>query len=240
MKGNYPNPTLPSALQYLWVFFFFFLFHPLLTLHHLRLFIIFTTWFHLYSLFPSLLAPHNVLLPSSSQPFIPSSLTFSFICPCLDILCPLTCQYTFFLLSTVFYSPLFSHSCCFSFDFFIYTLLSRKPSTELVTKALYEWEHLYTSYFYFEVSGNCVLVIQPACVVESSHWPNWSNNLPGSKELPYLCWVKRNTGNVSCWLSLLSQMSLLYCAQIHSMTFAAWAVALPPSCLCCHSPLCSF
>lgn len=53
-----------------------------LVLHHLSPFIAFTIWFHLCSFFcTSPLLPHNVLLPSSSQPFIPSFLTLSFIIP---------------------------------------------------------------------------------------------------------------------------------------------------------------
>lgn len=158
MKGNYPNPTLPSALQYLW------LLSPLLvpptahtppsqTIHHIH---------HLIPpvlpFLPFLLVPHNVLLPSSSQPFMPSSLGSPFINPCLSISCPFTCQNTPALLFAVFYFSLFSHSCCLSFCIFIYSLCAREPLTELVTKALYEWEHLCTSYFYFEVNANCALI----------------------------------------------------------------------------------
>lgn len=63
-----------------------FLFRPMLALHHIWLFIIFTTWFHLYSHFSFTLISHNALLHSSSQPFIRLPLTFSFIWPHLYIL----------------------------------------------------------------------------------------------------------------------------------------------------------
>lgn len=106
---------------------------------------------------PSLLVPHNVLLPWSSQPFMPSSLGSPFISPCLSILCPFTCQNTPALLFAVFYFSLFPFLLPL-FCIFIYTLRAREPLTELVTKALYEWEHLCTSYFYFEVSANCALI----------------------------------------------------------------------------------
>lgn len=59
------------------------------------------------TLFSSLLLPNNVFLPSSSQPFIPSSLTFSFIFRSLYVLCLFTCQNTLSLFSTIFYSCLF-------------------------------------------------------------------------------------------------------------------------------------
>lgn len=114
MKGNYPNPTHPSTLQYLWAF----LFHPMLMLLHLEPLIIFATWFCLCSLFPF---PFLIMFSpsSSSQPFIPSSLSVSFIFPSLYILCPLTCQNTSFPLSAVFNSFFFPHCCCFFFYFFV-------------------------------------------------------------------------------------------------------------------------
>lgn len=120
--SDYPNERQLSELHpflcpSISLALLFFKFHPMHTLHHLRLFIMFTTWFHLQSIFPSLLIPHNVLLPSSSQPFIPFSLTFSFIC-----LCSFTCQNSFYLLSSVFlfFCPfLFLPSSLFYF--FIYT-----------------------------------------------------------------------------------------------------------------------
>ena len=62
---------------------------PAIVLYHFRLFIIFTFCFHLFSFFsPSPLPPRNVLLPSASQPFIPSSLTFSLIISSLWLLSP--------------------------------------------------------------------------------------------------------------------------------------------------------
>lgn len=99
MKGNYPNPALPSALQYL----SFFPFSD--STQHSRCSI------SGYSSFPRLdstrtpsflpLIAHNAPLPSPPQPFIPCSLTSSFICPCVPS--PVTTRSS--LLSSLLFSP---------------------------------------------------------------------------------------------------------------------------------------
>lgn len=104
------------------------------------------------------LVPHNVLLPSSSQPFY--ALFLPFISPSPSI--SSTCQNALSVLSAI---PSL-HSFCRSFA--SSSILSPRNGatnwTQLVTKGLYEWEHLCSSHFYFEISANCVLTfITRAC-----------------------------------------------------------------------------
>lgn len=104
----------PSTLQYLWAF----LFHPMPMLHHLRLFIRFTTWFHLYSLFPSpssLCSPPFIIstfyshffnllfyLPFSLHPVPPHLSKHTFFCCLLfSSLSPFLLLFFLFLLSSL-------------------------------------------------------------------------------------------------------------------------------------------
>lgn len=109
MKGNYLIPPHPSTLQYLSEPFFTpsARASPSQAIHHIRHLIPPVLLF--FSLFSML--PHNVLLPSSSQPFIPSSsLTSSFIISSLCLLCPphLCPTASASPLSPIFYSSPFS------------------------------------------------------------------------------------------------------------------------------------
>lgn len=153
MKGNYPNPTLLC---------------PSISLHpppppffeFQLLFTSFISGYSSYSLHDSTCTSFSILcfflimLSSSSVPFVPPFLTLLLLSVCLYIQSPLTCQYTFFFIP---------HTVSFILLFFICALLMAAINWTTVTKALYEWERLHTSYVYFAVSANCVLVIQLCC-----------------------------------------------------------------------------
>lgn len=149
---------------------------------------------HIHYLIPPVLPffLHSHFSQCSSAFIISAFYSFAFnllfhLALSLHPMCSLTCHSTFLLPSTIFYSPLSSHSYCFSFYFFIW-----EPLTELVTKALYDWAHLHIPYFCFEVSTSCVLVIKLVkCVAESK-----SSRRIGA----IICPVQRSFGNRQCVL----------------------------------------
>lgn len=107
-----------------------------------------------------LLVPHNVLLPSSSQPFYALFCLSSVQVPPFPR--PFTCQNALSVLSAIL--SLYSFCRSFASSSILSTRNGATNWTQLVTKGLYEWEHLCSSHCYFEISANCVLTfITRAC-----------------------------------------------------------------------------
>lgn len=117
---------------------------PSQAIHHIR---------HLIppvlSFLASLLVPHNVLLPSSSQPLYALFCLSSVQVPPFPH--PFPCQNALSVLSAIPYDFFFASSSM------LWTHKGATNWTQLVTKDLSKREHLCCSHFYFEISAYCVL-----------------------------------------------------------------------------------